>query len=97
MDFRKDISSEKYKNQNKNVNNKKVESENINQDMFYENLNKYKNFSQSELMQEFLRIGGNLKQNGQLTEENKRKIFESLSVMLDDEQKQKLMNLLGMF
>ena len=29
--------------------------------------------------------------------QNKRKIYESLSVMLDDEQKQKLMNLLGMF
>ncbi len=59
-----------------------------------EQLKKYENLSEQELMQEFLKESKKQKLNGQLNEQSLENIKQTLAPFLDSEQLNKLNNLL---
>jgi len=75
----------------KKVDKEKVEKmakeKNIDKDKIKENLEKYEDKSQEELMDELVKIGENLK--------GKEEIMEKFKMFLDDNQKKKLDNIMG--
>lgn len=68
-------------------NEEKVES-------LQENIKKYQNFSQSELMEELFKEAGKLKQIGKLNDNSLNALKSTLSPMLNDQQNAMLDNLL---
>ena len=61
-----------------------------------EELKKYENLSEQELMQEFLKESKKQKANGDLNDEKLNNIKETLSPFLNKEQLSKLNDLLGL-
>ena len=59
-------------------------------------IDKYSNYSESELMSEFLKESEKRKENGEFTDEKLNGIKSILSPYLDESQKQKLNDLLNM-
>jgi hypothetical protein len=66
---------------------KMAEEKNIDKDKIKENLEKYEDKSQDELMDELTKIGENLK--------GKEEIMEKFKMFLDDKQKKKLDNIMS--
>ena len=59
-------------------------------------MDKYKNYSQEELIQEFIKESKKQKQNGELNSFQIENIKNTLSPYLTDSQKQNLNNLMDM-
>lgn len=59
-------------------------------------MNKYKNFSQQDLLNEFVKLTNQKKANGEFNQAEIDRIKETLNPYLTNEQKQNLENLINM-
>ncbi len=77
----------------------KKTSKPINEEELKENIgntyNKYKDLNQDDLMSEFLRVSRQQKRNGSLNESNMQNLINQLSPFLNQQQKEKLKDLLN--
>ena len=94
MNFRDSLNDAKY-NTSQDKRQKTVKNENINEE-FLKNVNKYKDFSHDDLMNEFIKKTMDLKRNGQLSKERVEEIYNTLEPVLNSEQKKNLRDLLKM-
>ena len=96
----KDFASSKQKNSNQpNSKNKRENILDENQEKvksIEQDLNRYKNLSQNELLNEFMKEATKLKANGSLNEKNINALKSTLAPMLSAEQNQMLNQLLNM-
>lgn len=88
----KDFLNEKKLEKNKkNLEYEKIMQENPKKiGNIEENLNKYKNLSQNDLMNELFKEANRMKENGSLNEESLNMLKNTLSPILDSEQNKKL-------
>lgn len=79
--------------------NAKKASKTIDEEKLKDNIsdtyNKYKDLNQNDLMNEFLKVSREQKRNGSLNENNMQNLIKQLSPFLNDEQKEKLKDLLN--
>lgn len=80
----KDTKTEQQKNQ------KKVQTNSVYEDDIKKKIDKYKNYSNQELLTELLTEANKQKKNGNLTNEKIEEMVSGLSPYLDNEQKQRL-------
>lgn len=96
----KDFIKQKNNNQNNHANQEinmdKIKEENPkNIENLEENIKKYQNMSQQDLMSELFKEAGRLKENGSLNENTLNSLKSTLIPMLNDEQKSMLNNILN--
>lgn len=97
MNFRESLSDNKFKtNESKYQSKQKIKNQQIDKEEFVENVNKYKDLSHNELLNEFMKKTSDLKNRGELSKERVREIYQSLEPILNEEQKKNLADLLNM-
>ena len=94
VDTSKNENFEKGKEDLTKSNNKKVESNFINEDEIKKKIDKYKNYSNQELLNELLKETNRQKKNGTLTDKKLDEIANGLIPYLDNEQKQRMNEIL---
>lgn len=77
----------------KKVQEDKVKTENIEKDV-QEKINKYKGYSENDLLQEFHRVTKEKKQEGSLDSKKILNVVDKLSPFLNNQQKESLKNLI---
>lgn len=87
MDFRS------YKNEKKEP---KTESANINREDVLKTAESYKDKSETELLNDILKLAKEQKSNGALSDENLKSFSDSVSPMLNEEQRKRLETVLSM-
>lgn len=73
---------------------KKLKENNINTDNLKDNIKKYQNLTQQELMQEFIAVTKNQKQNGEIDNNKLNSMIENLSPYINTQQKEFLQSLI---
>ena len=96
MNFRDSLKNDKFNNTNNQKSDFKVKNNEINEKEFVDNVNKYKNYSHNELMNEFLKKSKEMRGDGKLDNTKIKEIYTSLEPLLNDEQKENLKNLLNL-
>ena len=89
--------SENFEQQRENLtklNDKKVESNSINEDEIKKKIDKYKNYNNQELLNELLKETNRQKKNGTLTDKKLDEMMNGLLPYLDNEQKQRMNEIL---
>ena len=92
--IKNDENLQKNNNLNKNFDNQS--QSNFDEELIKEKMQKYQNMNQQELLTELLKESKKQKQNGNLDNKKLDEIRNSMSALLDDEQKKRLEELIKM-